>query len=295
MKKSIIALIGLFTLVACSEDVYQEADKMNETGVVDNNGSGGMQINSIDPAIPYESPYDNLQTCCSLITFDFTNNTDLDLEFSPFVGFARFDGAYDNMHFGYGGSSSAYLLNNFNYPNLIASAENGEYFQLAKCKIFTLPKFSTFNQSTGQFPVFSYFPLANPSTSQELSIIYEYGKMYSIEATIKDPANGNSIVRNNQILKFPFLPAGITDPVMLGSGDWIRLPSPSLLSPKTDDLWYNRHTLEICIGNDSASFPGGGDGINDKPSELIFDYNGQTYILKLSTTSTNIIITLDYL
>jgi len=292
MKKSIIALMGLFTLFACSEDSYQQADKMNESVVVDS-GSGGMQTNSIDPIIPYESPYGNLQTCCSSIIFDFTNNTDLDLEFSPFVGFARFDGAYDNMHFGWGGSSPSYFLNNGNYPNLIAPVENAEYFQLAKCKIFTLPKFSTFNQNTGQFPVFSHFPLANPSTSQELGIIYEFGKMYSIEATIKDPANGNSIVRNNQILKFPFLPAGITDPAMLGSGDWIRIPS--LLSPKTDDLWYNRHTLEICVGNDSVSYPGGGDGINDKPSEFIFDYNGQTYILKLSTTSTNVIIKLDYL
>ena len=43
MKKMSIALLGLFTLVACSEDAYQEADRKTEAGVVDNNADGGIK------------------------------------------------------------------------------------------------------------------------------------------------------------------------------------------------------------------------------------------------------------
>ena len=289
MKKSIIALMGLFTLVACSEDSYREADKMNETVIVENS-SGEMQTNSIDPAIPYESPYDDFSTCCSAVIFNFVNNTDLDLYFDPYVGLARYDGAYDNIHFGWGIPLTAAL-----YPNIISN-ETAEYFKLAKCREMVVGSNSTTLYNSGwQLPIYNgaFFTLLNSiPTSTENQLLTEFGKIYSINATIKDPNNSNMIVRGNEYLRFPFLPTGITDPGMLGSGDWIQMPS---IATQTDDLWYHHKTFEICIGNDPVAFPGGGDGINDKPSELIFDYNGQTYILKLSTTSTHVLIDLDYL
>jgi len=54
MKKSIIALLGLFTLVACSEDAYQEADKRSETGTVEND-SGSMMPMTVSSG--YRSPF----------------------------------------------------------------------------------------------------------------------------------------------------------------------------------------------------------------------------------------------
>src|SRR5690606_387567 len=289
MKKSIIALMGLFMLVACNEDVYQEADQMNESGNVENN-SGGMQANSVDPAIPYESPYDDFSTCCSAVIFDFNNKTDLDLYFDPYVGLARYDGAYDNIHFSWGIPLTAAL-----YPNIISN-ETAEYFKLAKCKEMFVGSGLSVNYSSGwQLPIYNgaFFTLLNSvPTSTENQLLTEFGKIFSINATIRDPNNFNMVVRGNEYLRFPFLPTGVTNPMMLGSGDWIQMPS---ISTQTEDLWYHHKTLEICVGNDSSAFPGGGDGINDKPSELIFDYSGKTYILKLSTTSTHVLIALDYL
>mgnify|MGYP003576038288 CR=1 FL=1 len=277
--------MGLFTLVACGEDVYQDANKINESGTVENS-SGGMQTNSIDPAIPYESPYD-INICCSPVNYEFINNTDLDLEFSPYVGLARYDGADDLKHY--------WSLNRIDYPNLIAN-ESGEYFKLAECHPFSLPAFTTFNPIyQSQCPTFNgFFSLVNSTpTSIEEAFLNEYGKVYSINATIRDPNNFNMVVRGNEHLKFAFLPVGVVDPVAMGSGDWLQVPSTN--PPFTDDLWYNVQTREICIGNDSAAFPGGGDGINNKPSEIIFDYIETTYILKLYTTSTSVVISLDYL
>ena len=49
MKKSIIALMGLFTLVACSEDVYREADQMTETETVEHNSGGGIMPLTTSP------------------------------------------------------------------------------------------------------------------------------------------------------------------------------------------------------------------------------------------------------
>jgi len=49
MKKSIIALMGLFTLFACSEDAYREADKMTEKETVENNSGGGMMPLTTSP------------------------------------------------------------------------------------------------------------------------------------------------------------------------------------------------------------------------------------------------------
>lgn len=40
---------------------------------------------------------------------------------------------------------------------------------------------------------------------------------------------------------------------------------------------------EIYIVNDYINYQGGG-GFNNKPSEIVFNYNGKTYILKLYTS-----------
>ena len=49
MKKSIITLMGLFTLFACSEDAYREADQLTETGTVENNSGGGIMPPTTSP------------------------------------------------------------------------------------------------------------------------------------------------------------------------------------------------------------------------------------------------------
>lgn len=51
--------MGLFTLIACSEDVYQDADKGIETGNVDNGSGSNNTTFGIAPTTVYESPYTN--------------------------------------------------------------------------------------------------------------------------------------------------------------------------------------------------------------------------------------------
>lgn len=281
--KKLLFMCPLFVLFSCSEDVFSDVEKQN--GI--ENNSNEMIPNSIDPAIPYESPFDN-QPCCSAVNYNFVNNTDLDLHFSPYVGIARYDGADDYFHNGW-------TLSSANYPNLIPSIEDGEYFKLAECKQMNVTNFSVLSyNSSWQLPIYggAFFVLLNSAlVATETAFLTEYGKLYAINATITDPNNGNVTVRNNVFLKFPFLPQGITDPNQL-SGDWLQLPTSK---SHVKDLWYHNVTREICIGSDPVNNPGGGDGANNKPSELIFDYNGTTYILRLYTTSTDVVILLEYL
>lgn len=78
MKKSIIALIGLFTLVACSEDSYEEADKMSETD------SG---INTVPTTVSsgYDSPFQPAGSSLNKgILTVFKNYTPLNIELEPF-------------------------------------------------------------------------------------------------------------------------------------------------------------------------------------------------------------------
>lgn len=71
--------MGLFTLVACSEDAYQEADKMNESGTVENGSGGNIIPMTVGPY--YNSPFEPYGTGISLGTkTTFTNNTPLLVE-----------------------------------------------------------------------------------------------------------------------------------------------------------------------------------------------------------------------
>src|SRR5690606_4173551 len=89
--------MSLFMLVACSEDSYQEADKMSENGNVENTDPQN-QVYTHDPSIPYSSPYDFGSD--RIINYIFRNNTDVELKFHPFVSLCYYDGANDGVHFG---------------------------------------------------------------------------------------------------------------------------------------------------------------------------------------------------
>src|SRR5690606_16719441 len=132
MKKSIIALMGLFMLVACSEDVYQEADKMSENGTVEN-GSGGMQTNSIDPAIPYESPYNGYNDQVN-IPFTIVNNLSEDIEIIGHFGISYTDMVDDGNWYGY----------DFTLPEFSVLYQNSqEYLNVATSTVAYFPANTT--------------------------------------------------------------------------------------------------------------------------------------------------------
>lgn len=284
MKKSIIALIGLFTLVACSEDIYKDADKMNETGAVDN-GSGGMQTNSIDPAIPYESPFD-ASPCCSSVKYLLINNTDLELKVSPYAGLARFDKVQDNYHMTWG-----HQLNNFDYPNLLLGGML-EYINFVKCKEITINPFTTLNSgNAGQLPIYgaNFFEIENPTMHHEMAILHEYGKLYSFDFEIND----TGFTLDSGSLRFPFLPATITDPRTV-SGQWEQMGLT--IGLECYDLWYNIHTLEINIGNSGGYCPIEPQ-IHKMESEkvIIHPDTGKKYILRAYSTPADVVISFENL
>ena|SRR5690554_3478166 len=80
MKKSIIALMGLFTLVACSEDTYQEADQMTET--VEHNSGGGIMPPTM--SMGYDSPFQSFGSGSFNVLTTFRNTTPLFLELEPY-------------------------------------------------------------------------------------------------------------------------------------------------------------------------------------------------------------------
>src|SRR5690606_3008112 len=98
MKKKLIVLLGVFALISCSDETAHQT----ESDISSDGNSGVMQPYTVDPNLPYESPYDDMAPCCSVYDLVMINNTDLDLHFNPYVGLARFDGAYDDVHFDWG-------------------------------------------------------------------------------------------------------------------------------------------------------------------------------------------------
>lgn len=268
---------------ACSEDIHQEIDKQN-LGTVDYipEDSGMNTVYTVDPATGYQSPFDN-QVCCSFIDYVFENLTpDLYLEFIPWVGMARFDDAYDAHHFGW-------PLTPALYGDVLLGGE--EYFQLVECSLVSLMPGGSFTSSNNQLPMAPSGDLsvAFPSSGAEWTFLYEYGKIYAIDAVIKDAAG--TIVASDR-LRFPFLAPGVNQPPA-GSG-FVPMPlHPTTPQLEQYDLWYHKDTREICIGNNPEyAAIGGAHGLIGRPSELNFMYNGTMRTLSLTTDLTTVRITL---
>lgn len=276
MKKLFLLLTMLLLLISCSDEVvHQKEEDFVKTPYTE------------DPAIPYESPF-KAAICCSLVNYHFINDSDLDLEFIPYIGLARFDDIYDNIHFGWPLTPAS------DFPNVLFP--NGEeYLNFIEClSIYTAAYSSDFYTNLGQLASSLAYPntvflIANPAANPyvEAGFLSEDGKFYAFKATVTDPMTGNPVIIDES-LRFPFLPAGITDPYVI-TGEWIPMPPAGL---DTEDLWYHHETREICIGNDPVNHPGGGLGWNDKPSAVEFSYQGEDYRLEAITTLTDFIVQL---
>lgn len=133
----------------------------------------------------------------------FENLTaDFDLEFIPWVGMARFDDVYDSWHFGWP----------LTPPYNLVLLNGAEYFQLVECNSIYLAPGATIPLSTGgQLPISpsGILSVAPPNTGLEWTFLYEYGKIYAVDAVIKDSAG--TIVASDR-LRFPFLAPGVTHP-----------------------------------------------------------------------------------
>lgn len=293
MKKSIIALIGLFTLVACSEDSYHEADKMNESGNVENN-SGGMQTNSVDGNLPgssvpgfttpvYESPY-VLPSGTGGIEYHFINNTNNTIEITPSVGFYVYGQPSDPYYANYNSGTGS-------YPNLFAGGN--QYGNTVALDPIILSPGTTLihGPSTAGLPIngatwgtgFSYS--SSPITTSEVMAMMEIGKMHHLSYKIyPEGADPKSFP--------PFASGMLKQKVGVDSWDHTMFPSYWIpIAPLTaqPDLMFianmDRDATrgELCLANSP--------GTPIVPSEVsITDPSGSIHTLSYITDVNNVYV-----
>lgn len=203
MKKSIIALMGVFALFACSDETVQEADKQNGSP------EEQMGIKTTDPITPYHSPYD-IGIATSPIEYIFENQSNLEYEAVAYVGLAYYDDKDDGI---YHTNSAAIDLNNGDYPNLYASKEEYGFVSIGVSTMAS--PYSSFTWSGDH----CLSPLSFGSTTltpEEVDLLINYGKVYHYDVTITDPIGGNVIHK-------VMLQAGINGTTTTLNPKWIPL------------------------------------------------------------------------
>jgi len=280
--KKVIFTLGLFTLFACGEDVYQEMDRQNSAIAENSSGDSGMiSPYTYDPLIPYESPYDLLGADRNF-DYVFINDTDLYLSFVAAVNLCYYDGANDLNHFGN-------VMNPTIYPALLYNPLNiNEYLgHSVVTNGFHFPPFTTETitvqginlptnpsgptTASGQFFDFTHVP-------NEAALFEQYGKVYAIEGAATDQYGAQVM---STAIRFPFMGPGGQP----SAPDWISINTPS---PLAQDTWYNVLSLEICQEYGSGSWA-------NLDSFYIFTHNGQTYKWEVYTTLDEVVFSLTYI
>ncbi|OCA75944.1 hypothetical protein BBI01_04400 [Chryseobacterium artocarpi] len=289
MKRSII-LMSFLTLFSCSENDPLENENSEKLVALDVSNT----INSIDPLLPYQSPYGNnmympnSNPYASPVEYVFINETDYGMTIYPMIGLAYYDGIYDNKNFGWNLSLSQ-------TPYLFSNSQ--EYLKIATCKSLYFAPHS-YESTVGpiQLPTSGQTILPSKQffdapvlTTHEKGVLFEGGKFYGMEVGVGIPYDPNFPVTGmaGGWLKFRFLPDNVRDPRQV-SQDWQPMPTNNISSNK--DYWYNTKTREICPGNNPVL--GQGNIFSTVPSERKFSYKGKDYELKAYTTATQVIVSL---
>ncbi len=236
MKKISIALLGLFTLVACSEDAYQEADRRTEAGVVDNNADGGIKPLTFTQG--YQSPFLPSVANGGVVT-TFTNNTPLFLELQPFG---------EDMHV------ELFLsANGYTYPP--PSSGLPDFNAIPGGNFVVLPATVETNSDSGA-------PLAvnaPPYTNSTGSIIYDFGswapnwrmyhhgKIYYFKYKVFDQSG---TVLGQGYLKHKFYDDSFTyQDISSDDANWQKLTNVTGLPGYDPVVMYHTGFKEMCITN----------------------------------------------
>lgn len=140
MKRTILLITGLFTLVACSEEVYHEIDNQNSENVgnISEDSGGNTVYTASNPG--FTSPYEDTNYGNS-VNYQVTNNTPYVLEITPYIGLAYYDGMDDGLYHNPNLATPVDLTIPGAYPNLYLN--NGkEYLNLIQGQITEYLPFS---------------------------------------------------------------------------------------------------------------------------------------------------------
>ncbi len=203
MKKTIIALMGLFTLMACSDEAVYQADEISSSTVNNNNPPdiGGNVPFTID--MTYNSQWDQytrsvIPTRASYVfnnvTHDYTDPTKrLIFRVTPYIGLAYYDTILDGFYTDLQSGTPVANFNLGNHPHLFAGSN--EVGNFIPSQTLTLSGFGPSDvdmsivSDTYHCPVLDgnggvsnagrYFNIlsANANTA-ERQLLAEYGKVF---------------------------------------------------------------------------------------------------------------------
>lgn len=237
MKKTLIALMGLFTLVACSEDSYQEADKMNGTA---ENSSDSM-IKPMTVSSGYDSPFQPAGSSLNKgILTVFKNYTPLNIELEPFgedMHVQTFLGAVGGTYPPMGIAHSFFPVSGGNFQVLSGTFETNS--DPGAPLAVNAPPYSN---STGTI----IYDFGSFSTNFRM---LHYGKVYYFRYKVFDK-NGNII--DTGYIKHKFY--NDTDDWQtinaMSSGEWDVVADVPGLAPMYDAVvMYNTTWDEMCLTN----------------------------------------------
>jgi len=218
-----IALMGLFTLMACSDDAIQEAE---DQGIP-------MTTNSFNPQDPgyyvpgagfppnhagidYFSPWDIWFRTSVSPSYTYTNmegdgSSPFVIEIVPYLGLAYYDDINDGLYRDPAqGNALIADLTSGAYPNLYKNGnEIGNLIRAERIRLdgtsvqnsevsigSTIDHCPVFqgNVNTGYNPLNRFLNLSFSATPQEISLLSQYGKVYFYQVIIWDRVTGNTIV-----------------------------------------------------------------------------------------------------
>lgn len=289
MKKSILYALGLFTLIACSEDSYQEADTMNKTGSVET-AEPQNSIKTVDTSVPYESPYGTADR----FTYVFQNDTPFDFTFTPWVQLCFYDGINDNIHFGTNLSGISL------FSSVLSPPSSNEYSIYLGARTIKMPAYTTETISmgggilpanpggpktaSGQYFNFDFSTLSSipPPTATDINFYTKFLKFVGLEGSVRDSSTGLTVA--GATLRFPFgqhmSSFNFTTPP---AANWTPVP---MGYPTAEQKYFNTVSKEVCA-TDVVS-----GSIAGRPSYKVFSYNGINYSISLYTEKDKIVVLL---
>lgn len=216
MKKTIITLMGLFTLMACSDDALQEAEQNgkptfeNQANSFNNDNSGfvGGPNGTKEPGLNYYSPWDiwynrgfpDQQPSYSLSNGNVENISPYKLEVFAWIGLAYFDGNddgfYNDLSINSGPQTVAPMITNpAQYPNLYANGHEVGNLIRTVSPITLNPQdgiaiedvndhLPTNNSTALKYGQTNFFDLSGVLTSAEDILIRNYGKVFFYEVNV---------------------------------------------------------------------------------------------------------------
>ncbi|MBW3518733.1 hypothetical protein [Flavobacterium sp. NKUCC04_CG] len=254
-KISLVILLGLLYSCSKEEIPVQEQDLQLKNS-----------IKTHDPA-GYDSPYNG---AAQMIQYTFYNHTDdLTLEYTANIGLAYFDGQDDLFYLG-GLDMHTYL------PSFISNTNTEYLTTVAADPIVLLPQNGT-DYYGGHCPVIpigwqaSLFDISNNTTSGEPGIIYEWGKVYTIDFKITD-SNNNVVIKSKiKVRFFDDTYDATNNPLWQNAG---------VYDLTGEQVLFNIESQELVIANSPTG----------TPSSVYFEFNNEKYYITSYTNAQQLII-----